>query len=239
MTFLMKRHSPESGFTLLEVLVSVTLVAVMAVGLWALFRISIRSWSRGTGFIDANQRYRSILDSIRKQMASVYPLYTPMDLQTGSMIYPMFSGDENNLRFISLNSLQFRESPGLTFVSYEVTQDSNSEYSLIERETPYTGQPPDEAAMGISRTTTIFENLVECGFEYFDKGDGSNPPQWVSAWDPQKLMRMPLAVSVTMTSRDSQGVSLSRRIIAPISAEAIDPRFSGSSRAFGGSGAGR
>jgi prepilin-type N-terminal cleavage/methylation domain-containing protein len=238
MTFLMKRHSPETGFTLLEVLVSVTLVAVMAVGLWALFRISIRSWSRGTGFIDANQHYRSILDAVRKQMASAYPLFSPLDMQQGGLTYPIFSGDENNLRFVSLNSLQFRESPGLTYVSYEVTQDAKSEYSLIERETPYTGQPPDDATMETSRATTIFENLVECGFEYFDKGDGgANPPQWVSAWDPQKLNnRVPLAVSVRMMSRDSQGNSLSRRIVAPISAEPIDPRFSGSSRPFGAAG---
>ena len=70
---------PEAGFTLLEMIVAVTLVAMMAVGLWAVLRISIRSWSRGTEFIDANQRQRSIMDMVRKQLASAYPLFTPID----------------------------------------------------------------------------------------------------------------------------------------------------------------
>ena len=69
--------SSQAGFTLLEMLIAVTLVALMAVGLWAVFRISIRSWSQGTEFINANQHHRSILDLARKQIASAYPLVTP------------------------------------------------------------------------------------------------------------------------------------------------------------------
>jgi general secretion pathway protein J len=228
-----KRHSLEKGFTLLEVLIAVTLLAVMAVGMWALLRVSIRSWSRGTGFIDANQHHRSILDSVRKQVASTYPLYMPAELVQTGMPYPIFIGNETSLRFISLNSLQFRQSPGLTYVSYDVTQDSKSEYSLIAREVRYTGQPPDDAAMELSQATPIFENLTECGFEYFDKGDSGNPPQWVSEWDMLKLMRMPVAVAVKMIFRDSQGISLSRRIVAPISTEPTDPYFTGVFNQFG------
>ncbi len=63
-------------------LVAVTLVAVMAVALWAVFRISINSWIRGTEFIDTNQRNRSILDLVKKQMASIYAVNAPADLQS-------------------------------------------------------------------------------------------------------------------------------------------------------------
>ena len=141
-----KRHfvKSEAGFTLLEMLIAVTLVALMAVSLWAVFRISIRSWSRGTEFIDANQRHRSVLDLVQKQMASTFGVFKQADPQLGSPPALYFSGTENSLRFVSLNSLRFQESPGLTLVMYEVAQDASGDFSLVERETRYLGQISDE-----------------------------------------------------------------------------------------------
>jgi prepilin-type N-terminal cleavage/methylation domain-containing protein len=226
MTLSTKHHLHEKGFTLLEVMVSVTLIAVMAVGIWELLRISLHSWTRGTGFIDASQAQRSILDSIKKQMASAYPLYSPEDVQQAGSRFPMFVGDESSLQFISLNSLQFIESPGLTFVYYEITEDSDGGYSLIERETPYTGQLPDEATIDESRALPVFQNLTECSFEYFTKGDANNntTAEWVTEWDASTELLLPAAVAVNMVSSDSQGNLISRRIVAPIATIPIDPR---------------
>jgi general secretion pathway protein J len=215
----------QAGFTLLEMIVAVTLVALMAVGLWAVFRISLRSWSRGTEFMDANQRHRSILNLVRKQLASTYGIFIQDPLQPGTAAL-MFNGTENGLQFISLNSLQFNESPGLTWVSYELNQDRVGDYSLVERETRYLGQMPDEGGgQAASTPIPIFENLSSCLFEYFDPGDAENAAQWVREWDGQKLRRLPLAVSLTMVSRDPKGNSLSRHMVVPIKAEPYDMRY--------------
>jgi prepilin-type N-terminal cleavage/methylation domain-containing protein len=216
----------DPGFTLLEVLIAVTLVAAMAVGLWALFRISIRSWSRGTEFIDANQRHRTILDLVRKQMASTFPLLTGYDMQQGTAPYLIFSGNESGLSFISLNSLRFQESPGLTFVSYEIERDEAGDYALVEKETRYTGQVPDQEALaGLSKGIPIFENLSSCLFEYYDPGTGNGTPQWVREWDGQQSGQLPVAVSITMLSRDSRGNSLNRHMIVPIQAQVSNYGF--------------
>jgi prepilin-type N-terminal cleavage/methylation domain-containing protein len=215
----------QAGFTLLEMIVAVTLVAMMAVGLWAVFRISLRSWSRGTEFMDANQRHRSILNLVRKQMASTYGLFIQDPLQPGTPVL-MFDGTENSLQFISLNSLQFNESPGLTWVSYELSQDKAGDYSLVERETRYLGQMPDEGGGQTASTPIpIFENLSSCLFEYFDPGDAGNASQWVREWDGQKQRKLPLAVSVTMVSHDPKGNSLSRHMVVPIKSEPYDVRY--------------
>jgi prepilin-type N-terminal cleavage/methylation domain-containing protein len=219
--------APE-GFTLLEMLVSVTLIAVMAVGLWAVFRISIRSWSRGIEFMDANQRHRSILNLVRKQLASTYGLMAPVTPQVGTgpvqtIILPgslIFSGTAESLQFISLNSLQFQESPGLTLVSYEITQNPGGDYALVEKEARYLGEVPEDAgSLNNSKAIPIFENLSNCLFEYFDPGDAVNPSQWVREWDGQKLNRLPAAVSMTMTSRDTRGNTADRHMVVPIKAE--------------------
>ena len=220
-----RRASSQAGFTLMEMLIAVTLVALMAVGLWSVFRTSIQSWSQGTEFINANQRHRSILDLARKQIASAYPLVTPPpsrnDIQDAISPHMIFSGSENSLLFISLNSLHFHESPGLTLVSYEVAQDSGGEYSLVEREVRYTGQRSEHEALACqSRVILIFENLSSCKFEYFDSRDRDDPsPPWKEAWDGQAMGRLPMAISMTMISRDPQGNSLSRHMVVPIQAQ--------------------
>ena len=234
-----ERHSvrSEGGFTLLEMLIAVTLVAMMAVGLWGVFSISVRSWSRGTQFIDANQRHRSILDMVRKQLASAYALSGEYEDESGIRSYLIFSGMEDSVRFISLNSLQFQESPGLTLVSYEVARDPEGDYALVEKEARYLGQAPDqETSVNQDRAVPIFENLSSCTFEYLDPGNETDPPNWVKEWDGQVLGQLPAAVSMTMISRDPAGDAMSRHLVVSLQAKANDIRtnflepFSGRSR---------
>ncbi len=230
----MKRHSrdlkkAQEGFSLLEIVVAVTLVAMMAVALWSVLRISVNAWKRGTEFIDANQRSRSILDMVKKQMASIYALIAPVDLQSGGVLYPIFAGAEGSVQFISLNSLRFMENPGLTMVSYDVARDKLGNYALIEREAQYLGMDPsrdsildrkDETAI------TIFDTLSSFSFEYFDPGATDRPARWVRSWDAREMQRLPAAISMTMTLRDSSGSLFSRHMVVPIMAKPYDRRLS-------------
>jgi general secretion pathway protein J len=216
----------EAGFTLLEIIIAVTLVAMMALALWAVFRISIRSWSRGTSFIDTNQHHRSIVDLVRKQIASAAGIFAPVDQDKGLAPNLVFSGAEDSVRFISLNSLHFQESPGLTLVQYEVDRDAEGTLSLTEKENRYLGWAPDQGAFADqSKPTTIFSNLTSCIFEYFDPGSGELPSQWVREWDGQTLRRLPMAISITMSSHDAKGNELKRYLVVPIKAVALDARI--------------
>jgi general secretion pathway protein J len=217
----------EQGFTLLEMLVSVTLIAIMAVALWAVFRISINSWIRGTEFVDVNQRNRTVLDLVKKQIASIHGVMAQTDLQTGGITYPVFFGTESSMQFISLNSLRFQEHPGLTMVSYDLTADGHGGYSLVERESQYLGLDPLRASVFEDRNepvTVIYENLMTFMFEYFDPGNVSRPPRWVKEWNPREIKEMPTAVSMTMISRDPKGGLLSRHMVVPIQSRPFDLR---------------
>jgi general secretion pathway protein J len=214
-----EKFGSEKGFTLLEMIVAVTLVAMMAVGLYSVFSISVRAWARGTDFIDTNLRQRNILDMVRKQIASAYGLLTPPDLKSGTAPYPIFYGTENSFRFISLSSLQFLENPGLTLVTYEVSQGADGNYSLIEREGRYLGQPPDEeASSNQGKPIPIFANLISCYFEYYDPGKDDNPSQWVKEWNAQEEGRLPVAISMRMISRDPKGTTQTHYVVVPIHA---------------------
>ncbi|MEJ2247595.1 MAG: prepilin-type N-terminal cleavage/methylation domain-containing protein, partial [Acidobacteriota bacterium] len=217
----------EKGFTLIETIVAVTLVSMMAVGIWSIFRTGIRSWSRGTEYIDASQRYRNILDLVRKQMASAYPLLAPPDPDSPGPSYPIFYGTETSLNFISLNSLNFQESPGLTLVNYEVISNAEGDYSLVESEARYTGELPDteENAVPVN-TIPLFENLTECYFEYRKADDDpDNPGEWVQEWDGQEIGKLPVAISMTMLATDTNGTTLNRNIFVPVYAPEGNPQL--------------
>jgi prepilin-type N-terminal cleavage/methylation domain-containing protein len=217
----------EKGFTLIETIVAVTLVAMMAVGIWSIFRTGIRSWARGTEYIDASQRYRNILDLVRKQMASAYPLLAPTDPDSPSSSYPIFLGTETSLNFISLNSLNFQESPGLTLVNYEVIPNAEGDFSLVESETRYIGELPDTEENTVPvNTIPLFENLTECYFEYRKADDDpDNPGEWVMEWDGQEIGKLPVAISMTMLATDTNGTTLNRNIFVPVHAPEINSQL--------------
>ena len=214
----------EGGFTLLEVIVAVTLVCLMAVALWAVTSLSIRSWNRGTEFIDVNQRHRSITDMLRKQMSSVFPIFAaPANTGAGqfttSIGYLLFNGTESDMQFVSLNSMHFGENPGLTLISYEMERQPQGSLSLVEKEEPYVGQDPEDSESTIEpKSLAIFENLESCAFEYYDPGDGglSATPGWVPEWDGKTLGRLPKAIAVTMAFKEAKQKNLSRRMIIPL-----------------------
>ena len=223
-----RRIRNDGGFTLLEMLIAVTIVAVMAVALWAVFRISVDSWAKGTQFIDTNQRQRSTLDLVKKQVASTFGAIAPIDLQAGGAIYPIFFGSETSVQFISLNSLRFQDSPGLTMVSYDLVRDPQGDQMLVEHEQQYLGLDPSRETIfdrRDDRATTLFDNLTEFTFEYFDPGTMDRPAQWVRTWDARDIGQMPVAVSMTMVVRDSKGGLLNRQVVIPIPAKPNDPRL--------------
>lgn len=218
----------EQGFSLLEMIVAVTIVAMMAVTLWSAFRISINSWARGTELIDANQRHRSILDLVKKQMASMYALIAPVDIQTGGAIYPIFTGSRDSVQFISLTSLRFHENPGLTMVSYDLVRDRQGAYSLVEREEQYLGLDPARESIFDRKDETvipIFDNLTSFSFEYLDPGTNERPPQWVKEWSGREMLRLPEAISMSMISKDHNGQTFTRHMVIPVLAKPHDPRL--------------
>jgi hypothetical protein len=212
----------------MEMLISLTIVATMAVALWAVFKISVDSWSKGTQFIDANQRQRSTLDLIKKQVASIYGVLAPIDVQTGGAIYPVFGGSPTSVQFVSLTSLRFQENPGLTLVSYDAVHDPKGGLSIVEREERYLGLDPTRETIFDRKevqVTTLFDNLSEFLLEYYDPGSPDRPSQWVKAWDARELGRLPTAISMTMVARDSKGGLLNRQVVVPVMAKVNDPRL--------------
>ncbi|MDR1727339.1 MAG: prepilin-type N-terminal cleavage/methylation domain-containing protein [Acidobacteriota bacterium] len=216
----------ERGFTLLELLVAVTLVALMVVGIWTALTICINSWVRGVETIDINQRDRNTMDMVRKQIASAYPLvpnsvtYSPAtNTATMSSTPPIvFRGAAASLQFVSPNSLMSLEGAGLMMVAYEVEEDSDGNTALMAKEARYTGQSVGSA--GFTSSVPVFFNLEECLFEYYDPGDADEPAAWATEWDTGVKQRLPAAVRLSMVAKETGFGSRTRQLVIPMRAQA-------------------
>jgi prepilin-type N-terminal cleavage/methylation domain-containing protein len=212
-------HWSEQGFTLLEIIIAVTLMVLIAAGLWGVLSISIRGWAKGAQYIDANQRNRSAMTMVRKQIASAYNLIVQPDPTIGGIPYPFFNGTESGFQFVSVNSLLFQDSPGMTLVTYEISEGINGDYSLVEKEARYIGQNPDQESLPTQeKITSVLDNISSCSLEYYDPGNTENPAQWVKEWSGKDSGRLPAAVSMDMNWRDSRGNTVNRQIVIPIQA---------------------
>lgn len=215
----------DSGFTLLELIVALTLMTLMAVALWAVFSISLRSWSTGTNRIEVSGRHRYVMDATRKQIASAYPVGAPGNVTNAGGVppaaeqgasAPLFFGSRDSLVFVSLNSRRFFESPGLTLAAYRAVPDEEGTLALVTGERPYTGGDADPEAL--PEGNPLFEGLAECIFEYFDPGTEPGAARWVPEWDGSAAGTLPAAVRLTLVSPDSGSERLERQMVIPIRA---------------------
>ena len=60
----------SSGFTLLELILSLTILSVVLLLIFGALRVGTRAWEKGEKDVEIQQRRRAVLDLIQKQIAS-------------------------------------------------------------------------------------------------------------------------------------------------------------------------
>lgn len=123
------RFDPE-GFSLLELLVAVTITALLSTAVIASFRIGLSSWRRGGEFMDRSQRLSAVAELIQKQIGSMsafYPIQTePVVVIAGRppvappAVPPSFVGNPREMVFVSDYPITPHSEGGLQLIRYFV-----------------------------------------------------------------------------------------------------------------------
>src|ERR1043165_2947897 len=104
MTFrkrLRMRCRTSRGFTLVEVMVSLAIMAMVVTVAFSGFRIGLNAWERGGRAVDAMDKRATIERLIQRQLASAYPL--PVTVEKESVV--LFRGSTSRIDFVSDYSL--------------------------------------------------------------------------------------------------------------------------------------
>ena len=85
------------GFTLLEVLVAVVIMAVIMTTAFGALRLGGRSWEAGVTRASDNESFRAVADLLRRQVSQVIEMRWPDDRE--NLI--AFEGTSGQLRFVA------------------------------------------------------------------------------------------------------------------------------------------
>ncbi len=218
------RNNPRGtrGFSLLEVLVAITIFAIIATVLYSGFAMTTRTWRRGHESIQAGEQQRSVFELMRRQVASIYPVMPlveedeqPVDPNQPTFRptmdkLPYFVGSGERMAFVSLFSMRLNAIPGLCFVAYAVEPSEAGEgFALVEYEKQYTGVNP----MGKEESDAIPENIYRyvlldgldrATFRFYGADlsqQGVVPADqiekdWFDDWDVETMGDLPEAVRI-------------------------------------------
>ncbi len=183
------------GFTLFELLLSMTIVAVVVALVLGVFRVGYRAWEKGDKAIDSLQRLRGISDRIHRQLTAAVFVRPSGEESTRKG----FTGTERSMRFTSDSSLVPGIPRGRVIVRYRVDESDEGGQQLMFHELPViVADPEDDDIPPDEAFYRLLQGMDRISFEYL-KRDGENPdaePQWQANWDPGIDGNLPSAVRV-------------------------------------------
>jgi general secretion pathway protein J len=191
----------REAFTLIELIISMTIVAVILVIIFGAFRVSIRAWEKGEKDIDKQQRYRIVLDLVRRQMISA----SFKKIEVEDKHQHVLKGDASSFEFLSHVALKPENRFGVVFVQYRVVQDEKGNDSLLayERNVLFFDKDFKSEHIDPDAFFKLIPTAQHIYFEYLKPAeqDLQEKPQWVNTWDPEHDKGAPAAVKLTVVDQ--------------------------------------
>jgi general secretion pathway protein J len=169
----------SAGFTLLELIIALTILTLVTVIIGSGLRISVRAWDKGEAETGETQRLRILSGMLSQQIKSAYPYKVVMDNEE----VILFEGEKNSILFAT--ALADETDGGMKWVRYEYRGGS-----LYYNEGILPDKKLDESIA--SGGDVLDADTGEITFEYLD-GEG----EWKDSWD--RGDGLPVAVRVKIS----------------------------------------
>jgi len=205
-----RRHSPQTGFTLLELLIAMTLLGMILVLLFGGLRLGVRSWDASQRQVDTLNSVRSVENFLRREMSLAYPYLwkgTP-----GQRV--AFLGERNKLSFVA--QLPSRVGGGgLHAISVELEQRGKVR-RIVWRNLPVGSRMQDFTALAETPEMVLvaseLEGVEDIWLTYFGQENETAAPRWMDRWENSTRLPMLIRVQVKL----SKGSEWPDFVVAPM-----------------------
>jgi len=207
-----------TGFTLIEVVVTLTILGFILVIIFGAFRLGISAWDRGESIKEEYQKIRIISQLITRQVKSIVPYKIQTKKAEGD--YLAFEGKAQSLRFVSALPVKTHQPEGFVYTIYQFKESDQNGGRLILYEQRvlnrnlFEEEPKEE--IGIP----LIEGISRILFEYYQEEDLSKnqTEAWLEEWSAKEKKELPKCLKMTVNFKDSKGKDPSFVLILPISA---------------------
>jgi len=189
------------GFTLVELVIALTVMSLMSLALYGTVSLGARSASIGEQESEQARRYRIATDLIVRQLRSAAPLHV-VD-EDDEQAQPYFVGESERMSFVTAIP-QSPSSSGLAIVDYWYDDGV-----LMMSELPYfaafSGDLFDPSLDHLVFDTALLYDVRSVRFEY--RRSDFDTETWADKWDAVDEDSLPAAVSITIEPDGPDGTA--------------------------------
>jgi len=188
----------QIGFTLIELTIAMTLLALMTVILYGAFHLGQRAMEKGQVRNEESQRMRSVEEVLAGYIRSAYPYRSALK---DPAIF--FSGEENRLTFVSAQSFGVG-GRGMAEVSISWDGEGDGTGQLkLEEQIPVRLEE-ERGGEGYRNGVVLGEAVAAFSMDYLDPQ--SEEEHWVNQWDGKEKKSLPRAVRLSQRGKRGEEI---------------------------------
>lgn len=198
---MMIRSSNQKGFTLIEVVIAVGILAVMMMMVSSTLSNVLKLKSRAERRAEVRHVLYVAMGKITDDLGMAFMADTTLQGKD-SYYLTSFSGEENKMNFTTMSNLHFVKNAKDTDqvrVVYELIKNENGGTDLARRQTDHLVPNPDKGG----QRYLLIPNVKTFELQYYD----SNKKEWEQKWDTDSISsagRLPQMVKVKIEISDQE-----------------------------------
>jgi general secretion pathway protein J len=203
--------SRSEGFTLLELLVAITLFALLSVVLFGGLRFGMRATQAGTARLDWSAEIAAASGFLRSEIADAQPLQKTAE-EGGKVM--AFDGDGDSIEFVASPPTPMAE--GGWHVLHVFLEPGRDGSRLVVTARLVRGDDGDTSVETVARSV-LLERVSSVDFAYFGALAPGDAPDWHDRW--QDAAQLPALVRVRLgfsDGRQAPALLIALRAAAPL-----------------------
>jgi general secretion pathway protein J len=172
------------GFTLLEVLIALSIVGMLLTIAFGGLRVAMAAWRQGEDRAEAHQHVRAVAYTLSRALGAAYPYRGTRGLSPEVVV--LFAGGEARLEFVTQAAPLPLQVP-VAFTAVTIALDDDDEPGLVIRQRPLPNRDPFTEGTVVLRDPSV----TSLAFKFLGE-DG----EWVDTWNGQDAKTIPRAVQL-------------------------------------------
>jgi general secretion pathway protein J len=198
----------RAGFTLIEVILAVSILAVVVLLATAALRVGLRAWEAGQRRVDAQQESRALVELLSEALAGAFPYQGRLGQNPERVM--LFEGEAEEVRFVTNAPPLTLDAPAAPFHAVVLGRKGQDALRLIER------LVPAEEPFGPGPERVLSRSVTRFTLAYRDESG-----TWQEKWDAREAGGLPTAVRLDLAVGNLQRAASEVVIALPLGKRAI------------------
>jgi len=241
---------PETGMTLIEVVVAVTLLGLLSTGLVMSFQMGVDAWRDTRDRLTVDRRIATANQILNSALVGMIPIKgaAPDGPDARGRRFLFFQGEPHSMRFVTSFSVTEGMRGGLQVIELQVVSSPGGRRILLNQ-SPFMGplalarfvdgffndpdlggtRPRYRPIVPYATSLVIVDELEDCSFWYLERPRGRDPvTTWLPVWT--KLRELPEAVAINVLPRIEGNRLRPVSLSVPVPSRGRDPQQGAAAR---------